>query len=296
MILKRSTQPLRPLRLDILGGEELKEPNRFVWRDTAAMGMVVDAIASERTYPIRLSRLSDNPCVAEELVARFKKAGWITRTLNMPYPYLRLRADSISKSLREDLRRARRKAERRGPVGFEVAQGNEADLQRALAIQACGWKGRNRTAILSSPARTRFFESYGRSAAADGTLRLSFLTIGGKPVAVHFGIESADAYWLLFIGFNEDYRECSPGMLLLEETIGDCARRGLARYNFLGKEEPWIRRWSAEAQDCLVLAAYRPNIQGAIAVLSDALYLLNNRRKAARVKKAKMTGRLAASS
>lgn len=293
MVLKPSVQPLRPIRLDILGGEEMKEPNRFIWRDSAALGVLVDAIATESTYPIRLSRIPADRDLVDDLVGRFKKAGWITKTRNMPYPRLSLQGKPIGKSLREDLRRARRKAERRGVVGLELVSGGSEDylrssVQRALEINGSGWRGRNRTSILSDPARVEFFHRYALSAARDGTLRLAFLTIDGNPVAVHYGIESAGGYWLLFIGYDEDYRECSPGNLLMAETVQDAARRGLARYNFLGKEEPWIKRWTEDAEDCLVLAAYRPNIHGLRAVLSDALYLLNNRRKAEQVRRAKM--------
>lgn len=293
MVLKRSAQPLHPLRLDILGGEELKEPNGFLWRDSAALGTLVDAIALERVYPIRLSRIPADRSLVSDLVARFKRAGWITTTRNMPYPRLALQGEPIGKSLREDLRRARRKAERRGPVGLELVSGGSEDqlrssIQRALEIHASGWRGRNGTDILSDPASARFFHRYGLSAARDGTLRLSFLTVGGHPVAVHFGIESAEGYWLLFIGYDEDYRECSPGNLLTAETVQDAARRGLSRYNFLGKEEPWIKRWTSDVEDCLVLAAYRPNVHSIRAVLSDALYLMNNRRKAEQVRRAKM--------
>ena len=133
----------------------------------------------------------------------------------MPYPYLALQGQPLGKSLREDLRRARREAERRGPVGLQLVSAVDEDhlrssIQCALEIHSAGWRGRNRTDILSDPAKAQFFREYALSAARDGTLRLSFLTIGDQRVAVHYGIESANSYWLLFIGYDEDYQECSP--------------------------------------------------------------------------------------
>ena len=38
LVLKPSAQPLSPLRLDFLGGEELKEPNRFISVDPNCNG------------------------------------------------------------------------------------------------------------------------------------------------------------------------------------------------------------------------------------------------------------------
>jgi CelD/BcsL family acetyltransferase involved in cellulose biosynthesis len=284
LVLKPSEQPLRPLRLDFLGGEELKEPNGFVSLDPESLDLLTDSITSERVYPIRLSRITNDGGMVDRLGEKFRKAGWICKTLSMPYPYLDLGSDPVRKSLREDLRRARRKAEKRGGARSELVavrskQELRQYLQRSFAIEGSGWKGRNGTSILSDGSRREFFERYAYSAWDQGSLRLFFLSIGNEAVAVQYGIESANAYWLLNIGYDEEYRECSPGNLLLEDTVKWAVRSGLSVYNFLGKEEPWIRRWTSEARDCTVLAAYRPNRYGLRAILSDALYVAQKKRK-----------------
>ena len=282
MVLKPSEQPLRPLRLDFLGGEELKEPNRFIARDGASLNLLVNVIVSQRVYPIRLSRVPGDAETVNYLKSKFKDAGWMTATLSMPYPYVELKGNPIKSSLREDLRRARRKAEALGEVRMETSAAASDEellkqLETAFRIEASGWKGRNGTAIASSESRRRFFERYACSAWKDGTLRLSFLLINNTPVAVQYAIESANAYWLLNVGYDEQYQECSPGKLLLGESIKDAAKSGLVQYNFLGKEEPWTKRWTTKAQDCVVLAPCRPNLHGLIALISDALYLAKKR-------------------
>src|SRR5436309_7251035 len=118
MVLKPSDQPLKPLRLDFLGGEELKEPNRIIARDPDSLELLVDVIVSQREYPVRLSRIPEDSI--NYLESKFKQAGWMTVTLSMPYPYVDLRGNPIKSSLKEDLRRARRKAERLGKVKSEV--------------------------------------------------------------------------------------------------------------------------------------------------------------------------------
>jgi CelD/BcsL family acetyltransferase involved in cellulose biosynthesis len=152
-------------------------------------------------------------------------------------------------------------------------------LNDAFQIESSGWKGRNNTAILCSNARRDFFEKYADSSMRQRTLRLFFLRIGNEDVAVQYAIESANQYWLLNIGYRDEFRECSPGNVLLEETIKYAARNRLSRYNLLGKEEPWTRRWTSDAEDCVVLAAYRSNYFGIRAVISDALYLYHKRQK-----------------
>jgi CelD/BcsL family acetyltransferase involved in cellulose biosynthesis len=289
MVLKPSEQPLRPLRLDFLGGEELKEPNWFILPDPGSLDFLVDVIVSEPVYPVRLSRVPTDSGHVGFLASKFKKSGWITSELSMPYPYLDLAANPIRKSLREDLRRARRKAEAQGEVRFEeVVAASKGDLlkclKRGFFIEDSGWKGRNGTSILSNEYRRKFFEHYACSAWSEGTLRLSFLLVGETPVAVQYAIESAKSYWLLVVGYDEGYQQCSPGNLLLEESIRDAAMRGLVRYNFLGKEESWTKRWTRASRETLVLAAYRPNLHGAGAILSDAFYLVKKRIKEHRIR------------
>jgi CelD/BcsL family acetyltransferase involved in cellulose biosynthesis len=292
LVLKPSEQPLRPMRIDLLGGEEMKEPNRLIALDPDAMEMLTDSIVAERTYPIRLSRLPDDG-VVDSLAAKFTRAGWITKTISMPYPYLDLSRDPvISRSVREDIRRARRKAGKRGEVRSETVTVRDGaalleKLNAAFRIEASGWKGRNGTSILSNPRRREFFERYACSARSEDVLRLEFLYIDDRPVAAQYGVESAGAFWLLNIGYDEEYREGSPGKLLMEESIKRAKERGVARYNFLGKEEQWLSRWSTSTQNTLVLAAYRRNPHGVIAMISDALYLLAKRQQDWRVSRAK---------
>ena len=278
LVVKPSAQPLSPFRVDFLGGEELKEPNRFLSLDPIATNLLMDTIVTEHLYPLRLSRLPDDTDLLNSLMMKLANAGWVTRYMRLPYPYLDLGPNPLKKSLREDLKRARRKAEAQGKVRAEaVSAANEEELlshlREAFRIEASGWKGRDGTAILSSEARKNFFERFACSAWRDGTLRLWFLYIDEVPVAFQLAIESAMAFWLFKIGYDEKYEHCSPGNLLLGETIMEAAKNGLSQYHLLGKEEPWTKRWASKSRDSYVVAAYRPNMHGVKAMTSDVLYL-----------------------
>jgi hypothetical protein len=291
LVLKSFAQPFHPTHLEFLGGEEIKEPNRLISLEPAALELLIDTILSERVYPIRLSRIPNDPKHVRSIITKFRKSRRVTLVMSMPYPYLELAKNNpIKKSLREDLKRARKKAKMHGEVKAEVLRpATQEELQRrvecAFQIEGSGWKGRNNTAIVSNDYRRKFFERYAFSAWKDGTLRLSFLEINGTVVAEQYAIESAKSYWLLNIGYNEEYHHCSPGNLLLEESIRYATRNGLLRYHFLGKVEPWTTRGTKSSQDCLILAAYRPNWYGTKAICSDFAYLVDKRVKEHKMKR-----------
>jgi CelD/BcsL family acetyltransferase involved in cellulose biosynthesis len=284
MVLKRSEQPLKPIQLHILGAEELKEPSRLIANDMESLEILLDVITSESVYPIRLSRIPNENGMLELALNSFKKAGWITRVMHMPFPFLDLKGFATKKSLKNDLRRAKKKAEILGRIGFEnidIVQYRDlpSRLETAFRIENSGWKGQNKSSILCNQARKDFFERYAHLSMQQGTLRLSYMTIDGSAVAVQYAIESKQAYWLLNVGYDDNYRVCSPGNLLLDRTIKDAASRGLVRYNLLGKEEQWTRRWTHDTQDCFILEAFRKNWRGFKAMVSDALYMIQKRRK-----------------
>lgn len=284
LVLKPSEQPLKPLQLHILGSEELKEPNRLIYYDHASLNLLTDALVSEPVYPVRLSRIPNNNAIVHLLLNKFKKHRWIAKVMRMPYPYIDLSGKKIKKSLKSDLRRAKKKANEYGELGFNLIHATsekklQAHLDTAFRIEASGWKGKNNTAILSSKSRKEFFERYAYASLRDGTLRLYFLLINNEPVAVQYAIESKKAFWLLNIGYDEKFRTCSPGNLLLEKSINTASQNRLARYNLLGKEEPWTRRWTQTTKDCYILSAYHSNLCGAKAMMSDALTLVLKRFK-----------------
>src|SRR2546428_512675 len=113
---------------------------------------------------------------------------------------------------------------------------------------------------------------YGRYAVAAcraGVLRLCFLRVGDRVAAVQFAIESDERFSLLKIGYDEAFARCSPGMLLMEETIRDAAKRGLRSYEFLGTAEPWTRVWTGRVRPCVSGRAYPLRRWGLAALTAD---------------------------
>jgi CelD/BcsL family acetyltransferase involved in cellulose biosynthesis len=149
---------------------------------------------------------------------------------------------------RRKLMRNVRRLDREGRVEFAVHDGRD-DLERLLQegfdLEASGWKGRNRTAVLSRPAARRFYWEAAEWAAKGGLLRLSFLRLDGRAVAFSYGLENNGAWSVKKVGYDEAYRSYSPGLLHMRSSIMHAfASDSIQRYEFLGEAEAYKRMYA----------------------------------------------------
>jgi CelD/BcsL family acetyltransferase involved in cellulose biosynthesis len=95
------------------------------------------------------------------------------------------------------------------------------------------------------------------------------MRIGGRAAAMQIAAEFGGRLWLLKIGYDEEFSRCSPGTLLMLETLRYAAVRGLSAYEFLGTEEPWTRVWTQKAHPCLSVRIYPATRAGMTALVTD---------------------------
>ena len=237
-----------------VGHKELGEPGDFYYVDEASLKALIEALYELR-MPIALDRTWGDAKSVDQLVSAYRGRGVVTINDAGSCPYIDLEScngDSdqlLSRSLHSDLRRSRRKAETLGEVTFDVhAPVSEQEFlplyEQAMRVEAAGWKGRSGTALAMAQKQRNFFRRYGCSMAERGALRLAFLRIGPKIVAMQYAVQANDRIWVLKIGYDEQYRSCSPGMLLMQSMLRYAADCGLRSYEFLGSPAPWINRWT----------------------------------------------------
>jgi CelD/BcsL family acetyltransferase involved in cellulose biosynthesis len=171
------------------------------------------------------------------------------------------------------LRRAARTAEKIGPLSYQILSPYPSQLapilEEALEVEAANWKGSEGSAIARDHLRGSFYRHYAAAASAAGILRVCFLRVGGKAVAMQLAIESARGFWLLKIGYREEFARCSPGMLLMAETIRYAASRGLASYEFLGNADNWTRVWTSEEIPTVTIRTYPFGVAGVVTLAAD---------------------------
>jgi CelD/BcsL family acetyltransferase involved in cellulose biosynthesis len=208
---------------------------------------------------------ADSPSVAA-LCTAYRGRGVVRTIPTTGYPFLQLDPGwqeperKFNAGRRSDFRRARRHAETRGTLCFEVLSPTPAQLQplldEAWRVEASGWKGQNGSALLCDPLRGAFFRRFALGASKKGLLRIAFMRIEGRAVAMQLNAESANRLWLLKIGHDENFARCSPGQQLMLYVVRDAAMRGLEAIEFLGQPEPWTQFWTTAVRKCVALRAY----------------------------------------
>ena len=191
---------------------------------------------------------------------------------------------SISSRRRYDHRRALNSATALGDVRFDVHCPTTEDasqlLDLAFEIEDRGWKGRKRSSLKQKDQLGRFFSAYALHAASQGALRLFFQNIDDKPVAMAMCIQRYDALWFLKIGYDEEYRRCSPGIIQLMNIVKYCCDNKLLRIEHLGTFEPWLSPWTTYIRPHSTHVHYPLNARGAVLLKNDLARLVSNKMSA----------------
>jgi len=265
-------------RLEIPGVNELYEPAEFPHANQQSLNALTESIARS-ALPLVLKRVhADSPLIGA-LRSAYRHRGFMVVRPVAGYPWISLDdgwrdpESMLSPARRSSLRRARRNAAQIGEIEIEINQVNDASLARALEeafqIEASGWKGRSGTALASDECRRAFYEQYAIEAHRAGILRLCFLRIAGRAVAMQIAVECGGRFWLLKMGYDESYSKCSPGNLLMIETIRHAASRGLKSYEFLGIADAWTAMWTDQVRPCVSVLTYPRSLRGAWALATD---------------------------
>jgi len=173
-------------------------------------------------------------------------------------PYLEIEGDwtgyesRLSRSLLADVRQSWRRLGRQGQVSVEIADGRErleALLKEAYAVEASGWKGARRMAIQSRPETEGFYTDVAHWAVEENMLRLFFLRLDRRPLAVYYALVENGCCHLLKGGYDPNHRRFSPGKLLMHAVVRHGFETGLSRIEFHGDAEPYKLLWADGVQE-----------------------------------------------
>jgi CelD/BcsL family acetyltransferase involved in cellulose biosynthesis len=92
-------------------------------------------------------------------------------------------------------------------------------LEEFIALEASGWKGRERSALASSAADHQFFVSAATEAFRRDRFEMLALRHNGRMIAARCGFAAGSGAYTFKIAYDESYAQWSPGVLLEIENI-----------------------------------------------------------------------------
>jgi Acetyltransferase (GNAT) domain len=240
------------------------EPSDLAWRSHEALQTLADALAGQ-PVPLYLDRLPEQSPTIEVLRHAYAHRGLVLTKPAMPTPFIDLEGcreidATFTARRRSDFRRAERKAAERGTIAYVIhSPTSDAEvrdlLSDAYAVEAQSWKAATGTALTTDVRQGNFFNHFTRAAARDGSLRIAFLRLDGRPIAMQIASEWQQRFWLFKISHDQAFDHCSPGQLLLRHTLRYAAACGLRSYEFMGIMDNWTRRWATDSRRYLQVRA-----------------------------------------
>jgi CelD/BcsL family acetyltransferase involved in cellulose biosynthesis len=278
---------LRKDRFSICRQFQIYEPMGFCYRDVDSLHRLTDLMASSRV-PLFLERIPDDASLISSLKESYRHRAKILIKDSDSCPYLDIEGDgdhaidSLPSRLRSDLRRAMRKARELGETSAIIHAPTGPDeleplWEKALAVEASGWKAQTRSALLFDRQHANFLHAYARRASQRGLIRISFLKIGGETAATEIALVTGNRYWILKIGYDERFSRVSPGMLLMQHTLRYAADQGLMSYELLGTAADWTRRWTQKERKTFRVMIYPYTLHGAALLVRAVLRHLHHK-------------------
>ncbi|HEY5192248.1 MAG TPA: GNAT family N-acetyltransferase [Solirubrobacteraceae bacterium] len=267
--------------------------------DGRAASELARVLGAEHPRRISLAFVDEEDAGIQAFRGELARTGYrvLQRTLTRP-PYVDLVGDwaafesGLPSDVRANLRRRRRRLEERGTVAFEE-EGGGSQLDRLLdevvKVEGMGWKGEQGTAIGSRADTLGFYREIAGWAADRGWLRIHVLRLDGRALAVSLALRCDGVHFHLKTGYDPEYRQMAPGMLLMRELIHNAFADGLRRIEMLGEDEAYKRVWCPETRETIGLQAFAPSILGRL----DRLAFAHGRPLAKRLMPDRLLKRLA---
>ena len=265
-------------KLEMLGSASMDEPGGLLYKDTSALYELIQNIINAGK-PILLNRFSsESPEVSIFRQGDVHGARSIIRGC-AGTPFLPITASwdeyegTISARRRYDIRRARKRAEQLGRVEFEISTPTtdrlDQNLKELFLVEASGWKGRKKTAIMFDRRLKLFLETYSRHARDFGALKFCSMRINDRPAAVILAVEYYQKFWVLKIGYDEAFSSCSPGILLIHHTLRYAHEHHLEAYEFLGADAEWLHMWTRQKHSYKSVRIYPRSVSGNVGLSLD---------------------------
>jgi CelD/BcsL family acetyltransferase involved in cellulose biosynthesis len=156
---------------------------------------------------------------------------------------------SLSGNFRSNLNKAARKLADLEGVKYEFLTTEDRaleGLERFMAVETSGWKGREGSAIGQHPTLVDFYSTLVQRLAAKGWLEWQFLVADGKTLAGNFTVRCGRSMAICKLGYDESYAKCGPGNMLFEHAIERAFEAEDIDQIDMMSDMPWYYNWKMQ--------------------------------------------------
>jgi CelD/BcsL family acetyltransferase involved in cellulose biosynthesis len=151
------------------------------------------------------------------------------------------------KSLRQNVRRDKQKAESAGQLEFEAHCDSDPELIDALIqLHTTRWQKRGEPGMVEANGSAEFLRDTTRKFASRDMLRMFGLRFARKIGAVILAFHYRGALFNYLTAFDPDLETFGLGRTLLLETMHHVYESGYTAWNFLRGNEPYKYWWGAQ--------------------------------------------------
>lgn len=168
----------------------------------------------------------------------------------------------LSGNFRSNLNKASRKLANLNGVEFEFLTSEDRvleGLERFMAVETSGWKGREGSAIGQHPELVEFYSALVRRLAARGGLEWQFLVAEGKTIAGNLAVRCGRSLAICKLGYDESLARCAPGNMLFQRVIERSFENEDIDQIDMMSDMPWYYNWKMKRRqyhDLWVLPHY----------------------------------------
>ena len=268
--------------LEALARPEARLPGVLVLPDLRLNGrfaQLLKAVAIGRDLPLTVTNSFERPMLQSEEDGD---------------TYLRT---TIAKNHLRDMRRQFRLLGKLGRVSYGVARQPDdirLRMEEFLALEASGWKGRKRSAMVMDRFRAAFAREAITNLAEVDAVRIHTLDLDGRAIASMVVFIMAGEAYTWKTAYDERYARFSPGKLLLADlTDWHLDDANIERTDSCAvPDHPIMSRfWKEREEMGTLLIGLKPNADRDMRQAATQLHLYRNTRNLARILRDKILAR-----
>ena len=268
--------------LEALARQEAKLPGILVLPDLRLNGrftQLIKAVAIGRDLPLTVTNTFDRPMLESQEDGD---------------TYLKT---TISKNHLRDMRRQFRLLGEEGRISYNVARQPEEIRRRMeefLALEASGWKGRKRSAMVMDRFRAAFAREAITNLAEVDAVRIHTLDLDGRAIASMVVFIMAGEAYTWKTAYDERYARFSPGKLLLSDlTDWHLDDPNIERTDSCAvPDHPIMSRfWKEREEMGTLVIGLKPNADRDMRQAATQLHMYRNTRNLARILRDKILSR-----